>query len=279
MYKSKTGLSMEIYQIFVDIGFNLKSYIYPMKTTLFFAGKNYYADLNHPIDISLPLRPGEQNVIAWYLEPAKIEPVVMGDWIGDTNQGSPVNFKNIYFNPHGHGTHTECAGHISKEFFSINQELKKFFSIAKLITVNPEQRGDDFVITLSQLKSLLGEDIPEAVVIRTLPNEKEKTIKHYSNTNPPYIEETAALYLREKNVLHLLIDLPSVDPEQDHGKLAAHKAFWNYPESPRLKATITEFIYADNSVHDGLYLLNLMIAPFENDASPSKPVLYSLQEN
>lgn len=247
-----------------------------MKTSVSFAGKNYTADLNHPIDISIPLRSGGQNVIAWYLEPAKIEPVVMGNWIGDTNQGSPVNFRNIYFNPHGHGTHTECVGHISKENYSINKELKTFFSVAKLITVTPETKGSDSVITLSQLQIALGENIPEAVIIRTLPNEDEKLNKHYSNTNPPYIEEEVSLFLRENNVLHLLIDLPSVDPEQDNGKLAAHKAFWNYPAQTRLNATITEFVYASNAVSDGLYLLNLMIAPFENDASPSKPVLYKL---
>ena len=52
----------------------------------------------------------------------------MGDWVGDVKQGGSVNFRNISFNPHGNGTHTECVGHISKEDFSINQCLKKFFT-------------------------------------------------------------------------------------------------------------------------------------------------------
>jgi len=33
-------------------------------------------------------------------------------------------------------------------------------------------------------------------------------------------------------------------------------------------------VYVPNSIEDGIYLLNLQIASFENDASPSKPVLY-----
>ena len=37
-----------------------------------------------------------------------------------------------------------------------------------------------------------------------------------------------------------------------------------------------EFIYVDDSIKDGEYLLNLMIAPFENDATPSKPILYQI---
>ena len=75
---------------------------------------------------------------------------------------------------------------------------------------------------------------------------------------------------------HLLIDLPSVDREYDEGKLLAHKAFWNYPDNPRHDCTITEMIYVPNSIEDGSYLLNLQMASFENDASPSKPVLYEI---
>jgi hypothetical protein len=36
-------------------------------------------------------------------------------------------------------------------------------------------------------------------------------------------------------------------------------------------------IFVPNEVADGIYLLNLQIASFENDASPSKPILYSIQ--
>ena len=78
---------------------------------------------------------------------------------------------------------------------------------------------------------------------------------------------------------HLLIDLPSVDREQDEGKVLAHHAFWQYPDTikkERLDCTITELIFVDNTIKDGFYLLNLSIASFELDASPSKPILYSL---
>ena len=45
-----------------------------------------------------------------------------------------------------------------------------------------------------------------------------------------------------------------------------------------MDATITEFVYVHNSVLDGKYILNILIAPFENDASPSKPILYKLYD-
>jgi hypothetical protein len=83
-------------------------------------------------------------------------------------------------------------------------------------------------------------------------------------------------WLAQQGIKHLLIDLPSVDPEEDGGRLSAHHAFWNYPQQPRLDATITEMVYVPSTIADGLYVLNLQIAPLETDASPSKPVLYSI---
>jgi len=209
--------------------------------------------------------------------PMKLEPVVMGDWIGDVNQGGSVNFRNISFNPHGNGTHTECAGHISKEFYTINKSLDRFMFVAELITLLPDQlENGDFVITRKQLEMAMETSKPEALVIRTLSNGLNKVTTNYSNTNPPYILKEAIDFMNEIGTIHLLIDLPSVDKESDGGKLEAHHAFWNYPANPQLHKTITEFIYVPNEVPDGTYILNLQIAPFENDASPGKPVLYKV---
>jgi arylformamidase len=245
--------------------------------TIFHKGKEYKADFFKPIDISIPLRTGPNCVSAWYVEPMKLEPVTMGDWVGDVNKGGSVNFRTVTFNPHGNGTHTECVGHISKEFYTINRSLQRFFFIAELVTVLPDQTDNgDFVITGRQLENLLGAAKPEAVVIRTLGNGTGKLSMNYSNTNPPYLLRDAIEFLNRIGVEHLLIDMPSIDREVDGGKLEAHHAFWDYPGETRLEKTITEFIYVPNEITDGTYLLNLQIAPFENDASPSKPVLYKV---
>ncbi|GAA3774237.1 cyclase family protein [Corallibacter vietnamensis] len=249
-----------------------------MKATIETNSKKYKIDLKKPLDISIPLQASESNVNAWYQDAPKIEPVKDEDWVGSVAQGSSVNFNNIFFNPHAHGTHTECVGHITKKVHSINQNLKQFFFLAEVITVAPEKLNDDFVISKKQVQFALGNKKREALVIRTIPNMTDKTSKQYSNTNPTYLLEEAAIYLREKGVKHLLIDLPSVDKEKDEGKLLAHHAFWNTAGRPRLDATITEFIFVPNSVLDGTYFLNIQIAPFENDASPSKPVLYQILE-
>ena len=105
-----------------------------------------------------------------------------------------------------------------------------------------------------------------------------KINKQYTNTNPAFLTEEAALYLHQQNINHLLIDLPSIDREVDDGKLLAHHAFWQYPLNTQIQRTVTEMIYVPNHIFDGTYILNLQIASFENDASPSKPVLYILNK-
>ncbi len=249
-----------------------------MIATIQYNSKKLQIDLSKPLDISIPMRASKSNVNAWYLEEPKIEPVKFDDWTGSVSEGADVNFNNIMFNPHAHGTHTECVGHITKEVHSINKNLKQFFFLAEVITVAPEVIDGDFVISKKQIQSALGNKKRDAVVLRTLPNMKDKLSKQYSNTNPTYLLEEAANYLKSKDVKHLLIDLPSVDKEKDQGKLLAHNAFWNTKGKIRMDATITEFIYVPNKVKDGTYLLNLQIAPFENDATPSKPVLYKILE-
>ncbi len=258
-----------------------------MKTTLNYKGNTYAVDLSKPLDISISLQASAENPLAWYQEKPIIEPVTMGDWTGKVSEGGSVNFNNVFFNPHAHGTHTESYGHISEAFYSVNEALKTFFFLAEVISVQPEKApfslekagGEDEIISKESIAKALHGKTPGAVVIRTTPNSSEKKSKHWSNTNWPYLDEKAALFLREIGVKHLLIDLPSVDREKDEGQLLAHKAFWDFPQNPRGDATITELVFVPDTVTDGSYLLNLQIASFSNDASPSKPVLYKILHN
>ncbi len=240
--------------------------------------KNDIIDLSKPLDIAIPLKGEASNVNAWYVGHPKIEPHKEGDFVGSVSEGASINFNDISFNPHAHGTHTECIGHITKDFHSVNQHLKQFFFLAEVITIAPEKYQDDFVISRKQLQYAIGNKKRDAIVVRTLPNLKDKMSRQYSNTNPPYFLEQAAQLLVDKGITHLLVDLPSVDKEKDNGALLAHKAFWGVETKLRKKATITEFIFVPNSVKDGKYYLNLQVAPFENDASPSRPVLYKIED-
>ncbi len=247
-----------------------------MIATIQYNSRKLQIDLSKPLDISIPLRASTSNVNAWYIGEPKIAPVVMDDDIISVAEGASVNFNNIQFNPHAHGTHTECVGHITETVHSVNQNLKQYFFLAEVVTVAPEERGEDTVISRAQLQFALGNKKRDAIVIRTLPNTKEKLSAQYSHSNWTYFEEDAMEFLVKKGIKHLLIDQPSVDREEDGGELRGHKIFWNADGRIRKGSTITEFIYVPNNITDGEYFLNLQIAPFENDATPSKPILYQV---
>jgi len=234
-------------------------------------------DLSKPLDITLPLQEGLQ-VNCYYAPPFRTEDVEMGSFIGDVRRGGAVNYKNVFLNPHGNGTHTECFAHIADTDHTVAKALDRFHFLAQVISVTPQPSNRGDLAIPADAFSGLAPGI-EAVVIRTLPNDTEKRTRQYSNTHPPYLQPEAAALLREKGVRHLLIDLPSIDPEVDGGALAAHRAFWQYPENPFLHATITELIYVPDHIADGLYLLNLQVAAFEMDAAPSRPVLYPQVRN
>lgn len=246
-----------------------------MKVTFINNGETWEVETDSAVDISIPVTP-ENGVKAWGVGPAEIYPHRDGDLIGSVASGAAVNFYDIGFNPHAHGTHTECLGHITRELHSVNKRPPEPWILATLISIEPEAHGADRVLTLKQLETGLPQPGSEALILRTLPNSHEKKHRTYSGSNPPYLEANAADWLRQQGIKHLLLDLPSVDPEEDGGALAAHKAFWGLPDQPRLEATITEFVYVPNQLADGVYLLNLQIAAFENDAAPSRPLLFTI---
>lgn len=240
--------------------------------------KTYKVDLSKPLDISIPLQRGAHPT-AFFAPPYKAEPLEAGSFIGDLSKGSPVNFYNIFINPHGNGTHTESVLHVDSRGKSINDTLRSFHFISRLITLEPVVLSNgDQVLSLELLeKAMIGiEDTIDALIIRTSPNASEKISENYSGKNPIFLQKEFIEGINKMNIKHLLLDLPSVDKEKDGGALVCHKTFWQCNDQIRKDKTITELIFVDNSIGDGLYLLNLQIISLDIDASPSKPILYKL---
>ena len=125
-----------------------------MKATIEYNSRKIQIDVSKPIDISIAIDPQKQAVNAWYIEDPKIFPQEFDGEKILVSEGAVVNFNNIYFNPHAHITHTECVGHITEKIHSINQNLKHYFFVAEVITVAPEFRDGDFVISQNNYKLL-----------------------------------------------------------------------------------------------------------------------------
>jgi arylformamidase len=238
--------------------------------------QNFTVNFNHPIDISIAMCSGYQNPNAFGIQPPLFEPFKAGGFVGSVAAGGSVNCENLLINAHGNGTHTECVGHISKERITINQVLTNFMFLAQVITVTPQHINGNYMVMLSDVEPFINK-LVEALVIRTLPNTSDKLTEMYSGNNPAYLQPELCIFLRQIGVKHLIIDLPSVDREEDGGALEAHHAFWNYPVAPRMDATITEMAFIPNAVLDDMYLVNLQIASLQTDASPSKPILYKIE--
>ncbi len=255
--------------------------------TFSYQNLDYQVDITKPIDISIPLKAGLETVNCYYADEVHYETIAVGDFVGKVSLGGSCNYQRISLTPHGNGTHTECYGHIAEDGATINECLKEFMFFATLISVPiTKLENGDSIIKLDILKELIKNKKPEALIIRTLANSTSKLTQHYSGTNPPYLEPQIGQYLKEIGIKHLLLDLPSVDKEWDNGMLSTHRFFWNLPpryekiqiEEVRKNCTITELIFVPDEIADGNYLLNLQIASFESDASPSKPILFELIE-
>ena len=273
--------------------------------------QTYKIDLENPIDLSIPLNFNGVQPNAFNVERAISKAYETENLIGDTRRGGSCNFEQITFIPHCNGTHTESVGHITNARISVHESLKDSFILATLISVAPERASEtietyavelnenDRLITRKAIEIALqkagespefksrnpeSKDFPQALIIRTLPNDESKKSRCYME-NSPFFSTEAIQFIVEKGVKHLLVDLPSIDRTFDEGKLSNHRIFWNVEadsfelnEKSLKNNTITEMILVPESVEDGVYFLNLQIAAFIADAAPSRPRLFKILE-
>ena len=256
--------------------------------------KSYLINFSEFNDLSIPINFNGQQPNTYNVEIASSRPYKDDSFIGDTRKGGPCNFETYKITPHCNGTHTECIGHITNQRISIKDSLDDVFFKSTLISVTPTKNkesyipslnSEDLVITREMLHEKLN-DISslflEGLIIRTLPNSKQKLSQNYMQITPPFFTIEAMQYIRDIGVKHLLVDVPSVDRLFDDGYLSCHNIFWNTKEkkynSSTKNYTITEMIYVDNKIEDGLYLLNLQIPSFVSDAAPSRPIIFKFYD-
>ncbi|QDG50723.1 cyclase family protein [Persicimonas caeni] len=260
-------------------------------------GESYRADMSRVWDLAIRLDFDGPQPNAFHLGEARAKAVEAGDFVGDTRLGGSANCADVHLNPHGNGTHTECVGHIVDEPVAVGELAKTPLMPAVVLSVplvsfadSGESYGgkhadDDRVITRHALESAFAEiEAPaafcQAAVLRTLPNSPDKTGRRYSGTNPPYPTSDAIAWLREMGCEHVVLDLPSLDREDDGGILPNHHQFFGVPQGEHSLAgaepsthTVTEMAFVSDEVADGIWLLDLQLPRFALDAAPSRPLL------
>ena len=268
-----------------------------MISTVTLEGSSWSVDFERFVDISIPLLFNGPQPNAYGVSPATSEPCSAGELIGDTRQGGSCNFEQYTFIPHCNGTHTECVGHVTNERISVRDCLRDALIPAQVVTIMPwlgikssdryssPFEESDLIICRKAIEDATVLSGVKALVVRTLPNDDSKLSREYQETIPPYFSTDAIDHLVQLGIQHLIVDLPSVDRLFDGGRLSNHRLFWKLREGSfetddetRRNATITELAYVPNEVEDGIYMLNLQIAPFATDASPSRPILFPLVE-
>jgi kynurenine formamidase len=279
-------------------------------TSIILNEKNYQIELNKGKSIAIALDFVASNSLSadanntkqpnhFDSSPATRCFMISGDFIGNTEQGGSCNVSELSLNPHCNGTHTETIAHICH--FSEPMALKiaqiniPALMPCVLITIEPTTNTtDDYrpqlnkkdnVISRAQLESALKhfqDEQLQALAIRTIPNDQQKSLQTYSNDNQPaFFTIDAINYLNERGIEHLITDLPSIDRLHDDGLLTCHHIFWQVKEKSHqtnnnslLTKTITEMAYISNDIVDGFYFVNLQTPAFLTDAAPSRPMMY-----
>jgi kynurenine formamidase len=272
------------------------SYAGRMRLRLHEATRVFDVDIDSAIDLSMPVEFDHAAGRAFSLGPARTAAVQGGTFVGDVRRGGSCNCETHTLTPHGDGTHTEGPGHLLASRVAVR--VPACFLLAAVVRVQPRllgesedevagnHRNDDLVVDRALLEDALSALdqhglLPRALVVATASGEVRRA-QRFSGTNPPYFTHDAARFVRERGFDHLVVDLPSIDREDDGGLLSAHRAFFGLPpgvvdvDGPLAPRTITELAAVNDDVLAGMYALALQVAPLDADAAPSRPLLCPL---
>ena len=268
-----------------------------MNARLQLDGREVVIDLSQPFDLSVEIDFDGAQVRHFGAPRASSRPYSVPGFSGSVARGASCNCDSISVIPHCNGTHTESAGHLTREPLHAQRIVPRGLLPALLLSVkavpasqtaessDPVPQSEDSLVTRSALQTAWPE-LPftaRALVIRTLPNEPGKRTRDYTDITPPYLTREAAQYLVERGIEHLVVDLPSIDRGHDEGRLTAHRLFFGLSpgeaalaRAKRSQCTVTELAYVPDDGADGPYLLQLQVPAINGDAVPSRPLLYRL---
>lgn len=238
----------------------------------------------------------------WFAAPpARATALRAGSFNGRVAHGASCNCSSYSLTPHCDGTHTECAGHLTREPLDVLDIMPAgplpslLLSVAPVAAAaataagedsDPHPQEGDTLLTAAAIAAAWPKALPcapVALVLRTLPNPADKCSRDYRHQRAAYLSRQAAQLIVARGIRHLVLDLPSADRDDDGGALAAHRILFGLPPGGRSLAaatradcTITELAYVPDAIADGLWALQLQVPALGGDALPSRPLLHAL---
>jgi kynurenine formamidase len=267
-----------------------------LNARILLGGRETSVDIARPVSLALQLDFDGPQPRHFGAPRASARPFEAPGFAGTVLRGASCNCEVISLVPHCNGTHTECVGHLTRERLDASRVAPLGLLPALLLTVDPEPaaaaaegsdpepHATDLLITRRALERAWLAALPfapRALIVRTRPNRADKLTRDDSDATPPYLSRPAAALLVERDISHLVVDLPSIDRAHDEGRLTAHRIFFGLPagsstlaEAARPAATVTELAFVPDEVPDGACLLEIQVPPLGGDAVPSRPLLY-----
>lgn len=267
-----------------------------MKVRVRAGGRETEVDLERPVSLAIEIAFAQDGLHYFGAPGARSVALATPGFAGRVAAGASCNCSTLTLTPHGNGTHTECAGHLTVEPLDAFRVVPAGLILARLVTVVPERapespesgapevRSGDRLVTRAALEAAGPHDpATRALAVRTLPNGADKRERGYADGAAPYLSPEAARWLVERGIEHLVVDLPSIDRLDDGGRLSAHRLFFGLPpgskdlgSAQRAHCTVTELAYVPDGVADGPCLLEIQVPALAGDAVPSRPLLYPL---
>ena len=277
-----------------------------MQITIEHNGRTFRCDTQQARSLAITLDFDGPQPNHFGTDKATREVLKLNGFTGSTEAGGSCNVDTLAMIPHCNGTHTETVSHIVDEDIWVGHAGMDVVGLAVLMSVpiasaadiiaegsesyRPPLDKEDGLITAANLQHVWARLIgrqqlrPQALIIRTLPNDANKRSRAYvEGQQPAFLTVEAMQWVLDHDIQHLLVDVPSVDRMYDDGLLTNHHLFWRVPEGThsvteqtRQDRTITEMVFADDDLVDGIYLLNLQVPAFASDAAPSRPILMPL---
>ncbi len=262
-----------------------------LTTSLRQAGRDFRIALESPVSLARPVDFAADGLTFFGAPPASVTPLIVGSFNGRVARGASCNGSTLTLTPHCHGTHTECVGHLTCEPIDAWRIAPRGLMHALLVSVAPQDR----VISRAALDTAIRRATtshadtatPSALILRTMTGDAAPA---GAVRDAAHVSVEAAMLLVERGIQHVVLDLPSMDPAADDGKLAAHRVFFGLPprhsdgavtraseaRADRAHCTITEFAQIPRTLADGPCLLQLAMPEIDGDAVPSAPLLFPL---